>query len=172
MPQAVISGNLSLYADDTTVHCIGSTVDKACNQLNNALDELNKWCMTNSLTPHSPKCQVTLLHRGAFIGPYSLIIIGNVDVAWVCHARLLGITTDNVNVAEVCHARLLGITVDWKLTFTKHLTELRTLSLNWIYLKIALSQRGNLSLTYIFRWFSLLWQTTSLSGETVTIRSR
>ena len=50
MPQAVISGNLSLYADDTTVHCIGSTVDKACNQLNNALDELNKWCMTNSLT--------------------------------------------------------------------------------------------------------------------------
>ena len=50
MPQAVISGNLSLYADVTTVHCIGSTVDKACNQLNNALDELNKWCMTNSLT--------------------------------------------------------------------------------------------------------------------------
>ena len=50
MSQAVISGNLSLYADDTTVHCIGSTVDKACNQLNNALDELNKWCMTNSLT--------------------------------------------------------------------------------------------------------------------------
>ena len=117
--------------------------------------------MTNSLTPHSSKCEVTLLHRGAFIGPYSLIIIGNVDVAWVCHARLLGITADNVNVAEVCHARLLGITVDWKLTYTKHLTELRTLSLNWIYLKIALSQRGNLCLTYILRWFSLLWQTTS-----------
>ena len=140
MPQAVISGNLSLYADDTTVHCIGSTVDKACNQLNNALDELNKWCMTNSLTPHSSKCQVTLLHRGAFIGPYSLIIIGNVDVAWVCHARLLVITTDNVNVVEVCHARLLGITYGINNFVTK---------LN-LFKNCSFPER-KLSLTYILR---------------------
>ena len=101
------TGNLYLYADDTTVYCIGLTVDEACNLLNNALDELNKWCTANSLTPHSSKCEVMLLHRGSFIGPHPLITIGNVNVAWVCHARLL------------------GITIDRKLTWKKHLTELK-----------------------------------------------
>ena len=42
MPEAVASGNLYLYADDTTVYCIGSTVDEACNILNNALNELRE----------------------------------------------------------------------------------------------------------------------------------
>ena len=45
MPEAVTSGNLCLYADDTSVYCIGPKVDKACNLLNNALNKLNKCCM-------------------------------------------------------------------------------------------------------------------------------
>ena len=107
MPEAVTSGNLYLYADDTTVYCIGSTVDEACNLLNNALNELNKWCMTNSLTPHSSKCEVMLFHRGSFTGPHPLITIGNVNIAWVYLTRLL------------------GITIDRKLTWANHLQELR-----------------------------------------------
>ena len=92
MPEAVISGNLYLYADDTTVYCIGSTVD----ELNNVLNELNKWCMTNSLTPHYSKCEVMLFHRGSFTGPLPLITIGNVNIAWVYLTRLLGITLDRI----------------------------------------------------------------------------
>ena len=48
-----------------------------------------------------------LLHRESFIGPHPLITIGNLNVAWVCHVRLL------------------GITIDRKLTWKKHLTELK-----------------------------------------------
>ena len=44
---------------------------------------------------------------GSFIGPHPLSTIGNVNVAWVCQARLL------------------GITIDRKLTWKKHLTELK-----------------------------------------------
>ena len=57
MPDAVTSGNLYLYAEDTTVYCIGSTVDEACiyNLINNALDELIKWCITNSFIPQLSK---------------------------------------------------------------------------------------------------------------------
>jgi len=40
MPDAVSSGTLFLYADDTTVYCIGSAVDEACSLLNKALNEL------------------------------------------------------------------------------------------------------------------------------------
>jgi len=48
-----------------------------------------------------------LFHRGSFTGPLPLITTGNVNVAWVCHARLL------------------GITIDRKLTWANHLKELR-----------------------------------------------
>ena len=106
MPEAVTSGNLFLYADDTTVYCIGSTVDEACNLLNNALDELNKWCTANSLTTLF-KMRSYVVAPGSFIGPHPLITIGNVNVAWVCHVRLL------------------GITIDRKLTWKKHLKELK-----------------------------------------------
>ena len=108
MPEAVTSGNLYLYAGDTTVYCMGSTVDEACNLLNNALDELNKWCTANSLTPHSSKCEVMLIVApGILHWSTPLITIGNVNVAWVCHVRLL------------------GITIDRKLTWKKHLKELK-----------------------------------------------
>ena len=40
MPDAVTTGNLHLYADDTTVYCIRSTVNEACNLLNNVLTSL------------------------------------------------------------------------------------------------------------------------------------
>ena len=72
MPEAVTSGNLYLYADDATVYCIGSTVDEACNLLDNALDEINKWCITNSLKPHPSKCEVILLHRRSLTGLHTL----------------------------------------------------------------------------------------------------
>ena len=44
---------------------------------------------------------------GSFIGPYPVIVIANETISWVCHAGLLGITKDH------------------KLTWTKHLTELK-----------------------------------------------
>ena len=107
MPASVVSGTLYLYADDSTIYSVGSTVDEACSLLNKALDELNKWCMANSLTPHSTKCEAMLFYRGSFTGPYPVITVGNEAISWVCYARLL------------------GVTIDHKLTWTKHLTELR-----------------------------------------------
>ena len=55
LPSAVTSGSVFMYADDTTVYCIGDTVDNAVTSLNKALSELNSWCLENSLTPHSAK---------------------------------------------------------------------------------------------------------------------
>ena len=40
--------------------CIESTVDEACSLPNKALDELNKWRMANSLTPHSAEREAVL----------------------------------------------------------------------------------------------------------------
>ena len=100
MPASVVSSILYLYADDSTIYSIGSTVNETCSLL-------NSWCMANPLIPHSAKCEAMLFYKGSFIGPYPVLTIGNETISWVCHAGLL------------------GITIDHKLTWTKHLTELK-----------------------------------------------
>ena len=64
MAASVVSSILYLYADDSTIYSIGSTVNEACSLLNKALDELNNWCMANSLIPHSAKCEAMLFYKG------------------------------------------------------------------------------------------------------------
>ena len=43
---AVSSASLYMYADDTTIYCIGESVDSVTNALNNALKELEDWRTT------------------------------------------------------------------------------------------------------------------------------
>ena len=63
LPSAVSSGFIFMYADDTTVSCIGDTADNTVTSLNKTLSELNSWCQENSSTPHSAKCEAILLMR-------------------------------------------------------------------------------------------------------------
>ena len=55
LPHSVPSGELFMYAEDTTIYCIGYNVHQAVAQLNKALCELNLWCLNNHLTPHPKK---------------------------------------------------------------------------------------------------------------------
>ena len=92
LPSAVTSGSVFMYADDTTVYCIGDTVDNTVTSLNKALSELNSWCLENSLTPDSAKCEAMLLMRKPHIGPLNSVTIGEDRIEWVKHSRLLGVT--------------------------------------------------------------------------------
>ena len=49
-----------MYADDTTVFCIGPSQDIACKLLNCALEELFTcmWSVNNRLAPSPGKCEV------------------------------------------------------------------------------------------------------------------
>ena len=40
LPENVESGNVYMYADDTTLYCIGDSADKMVSTLNKALSEL------------------------------------------------------------------------------------------------------------------------------------
>jgi len=95
LPDAVISAATYMYADDTTLFCIGDSVDDVTRQLNKALEELLHWCEQNSLTPHPKKCEAMILHRGSFIGPCNALTLGQYTIKWVSHSRLLGITIDD-----------------------------------------------------------------------------
>ena len=41
------AGSVYMYADDTTVFCLGHMADEAIANLNKALQELYTWCLVN-----------------------------------------------------------------------------------------------------------------------------
>ena len=56
LPKAVITATTFMYTDDTTMYCVGESVDQVTKTLNKALEELALWCKHNSLVPHPKKC--------------------------------------------------------------------------------------------------------------------
>ena len=95
LPSSVQLGSLYMFADDTTVFCIGDSADMAITQLNKALQEVYIWCLDNQLTPHPGKSEAMLLSVGNPMGPIALAFIGGSNLRWVMKTRLLGMTVDH-----------------------------------------------------------------------------
>ena len=72
-----------MFADDTTIYCIGTSADKATAQLNLAMHELYSCCLANKLTPHLGKSEAMLISRKTPIGPISAIFIAGHTIKWV-----------------------------------------------------------------------------------------
>ena len=50
LPEVPSSGNLEMFADDTTSYCSGDSVDDVCANIQSSLEEIAKWCNRNYLT--------------------------------------------------------------------------------------------------------------------------
>ena len=83
LPSAVPSGSVNMHADDTTIYCIGETVDLAIDQLNKALQEFYNWCLNNRLTPHPRKSEVILFSKRKPMGPIVPVYLGNSVLIWL-----------------------------------------------------------------------------------------
>ena len=82
LPKAVNTATTFLYADDTTMYCVGESVDQVTATLNKALEELALWCKHNSLVPHPKKCEGMILKRNHFIGPLGCLKINQHLIKW------------------------------------------------------------------------------------------
>lgn len=49
LPDHVTSGELYIYADDTTIYVIGNSVDDIVIVLQEVLDQVNSWSLKNRL---------------------------------------------------------------------------------------------------------------------------
>ena len=54
---SVSSGSLFMYAEDTSIFCIGQSADSAIALLNKALGQVDRRCLENRLTPHPGKSE-------------------------------------------------------------------------------------------------------------------
>ena len=95
LPEAITTATTYMYADDTTLYCIGDSIDAVISELNKALEELLYWCKTNSLVPHPKKCEAMILHRGRFTGPLKELALAQHTIKWVTYSRLLGVLIDD-----------------------------------------------------------------------------
>ena len=58
---SIKSGEVHLYADDTTTFVIGDNTHQVIELLNTLFEELNNWCDRNKLTIHTGKCEAMII---------------------------------------------------------------------------------------------------------------
>ena len=95
LPEFVKAGILLMFADDTTIYCIGNHVEEVVDKLSKALRELYDWCVRNQLTVHTDKTEAMILKANGFTGPLRPILFGDTIIKYVTHSKCLGITIDN-----------------------------------------------------------------------------
>ena len=126
-----------MYADDTTLYCIGDSADEVVSTLNKALSELYVWCIANQLTPHPQKSEVMLLSRQHTIGPPAPVFLGEQTIKWVKKTKLLGMVIDE-NLSWNEHISELKLNYVNKLNLVKTSRFLSTSVLLDLYFKVIL----------------------------------
>ena len=95
LPGATANTSVEMFADDTTVFCIGNTVDEVLSKIQKAITNLNKWPNNNFMTIHLAKTELMLLSKSKFIGPLQKICLASNELSFVSKATFLGIHIDN-----------------------------------------------------------------------------
>ena len=95
LPGATTNASVEMFADDTTVFCIGNTVDEVLLKIQKAIANINKWARDNFMTIHPAKTELMLLSKSKFIGSLLKICLGPNEVSFVSKASCLGIHIDN-----------------------------------------------------------------------------
>ena len=80
-----------MYADDTSILCIGQSADLAIALLSKALQEVYRWCLVNRLTPHPGKSEIIIISEKTIMGPLPPLLLER----YVTKTRLLRMTVDD-----------------------------------------------------------------------------
>ena len=90
--------NLDQFADDSTAHTIGTSVDEVLLDLQENMTHLENYAAKNSLTIHPDKCEILILSKNKFIGPLPKLNLDGKKVNIVESSKCVGVTIDkNLN---------------------------------------------------------------------------
>ena len=69
LKESITSGELCMFADDTTIFTVSDNVDIIFKAMQDILDQILSWCGANRLIAHETKSEALLLSKQRFIGP-------------------------------------------------------------------------------------------------------
>ena len=87
--------NLDQFADDSTAHIVGSSVDHVLTNIQKGENEIDNYSNKNLLTIHPDKCKVIIISKNRFVGPLMDIKIGGKSVETTKSSACLGISIDD-----------------------------------------------------------------------------
>ena len=87
--------DLDQFADDSTAHTIGPTVDIVLTDLQNSTNQLQSYSNRNSLTIHPDKCEILVILKKRFIGPLMDVKLCGKNIDTVKSSKCLGFTIDD-----------------------------------------------------------------------------
>jgi hypothetical protein len=160
LPKFIRNGSVTMYADDTIVHCNGVSASALANQLNDCLADVATW--------FSAKC--LSLNVNKTVG---MIVGSNVsdDDLYDFNLKL-----DNQPVKNVTVTKYLGVQVDANLKFDKHIHEVIkniTGKLSWLGRLRQNVPRYILELVYktyiipLFDYASTVWGCTNVNIKVI-----
>ena len=87
-PDFVSKGYLFMFADYSTLYCVGKDVE-VINMMNKAAKELFNWCKKNQLTVHTGKTEAMIISHRDFTGPLRPVWFGTSIISHVTHSTCL-----------------------------------------------------------------------------------
>jgi len=95
LPESITSGDVFIFADDTTIYTIGKDIDNIILTLQCILDQVYTWCQSNRLIAHESKTEALIISSQNFIGPLPRLTYGNSTIEYKQSSKCLGLTIDN-----------------------------------------------------------------------------
>ena len=83
-----------MFADDTEYHCIGNSIDKVTNAIQNDLSEIHSW-RRNNVTIHPDKTEIMFISPTKFVGPIQSVRLGDNFIEVVKESDCLGVTIND-----------------------------------------------------------------------------
>ena len=139
LASSITTGELHLYADDTTVYVIGNSVEDVTELLNVLFGEITDRCSQNRMTLHPDKSVVMIIRKSTFIGPLLPVRSGNMIIKYTNTAKILGITIDN-RITWKQQVDKISKSFSAKITVLKKLRFLKQKQLEEIYYKTIILQ--------------------------------
>ena len=134
LPQVPSCGKMEMFADDTTLYCIGDSMDDVCSKIQVSITEIAKWCNRNISTIHPNKTEILFLTRKDFIGPLKPIKLGDHEISFVNKSHCLGFTIDN-KLSWEYHINDLASSMSKKVKQLRRFKSLPSQILEQIYFK-------------------------------------
>ena len=137
LPDSIRSGEVYMYADDTTIYTIGNTTDEVAVALQVILDQLQTWCQKNRLIIHEGKCDAVLLDTKPFIGLLKPLVWGDKTIEYRSFSVCLGIVIDE-RLSWANHVKSVSTSYSSKVKMLRRISFLSKATLETIYYKTVI----------------------------------